>query len=568
MPEPRTPPPHDGLDLGPFAETAARFWGHHALRDPRRVILVEAMSQDLRVTLRTLAVANALTRVEPADVVVLSGTDEDWDAVVWSYFDLDLVTRLCHAHGVRQVVDVHDVVDRRVAAEPFHERVTTPRGSLDLGGPLPASGIDPERLASVVDATTCRMAQVARVDGTPRVQEKRARVSARAEQFSRVYDALLTELDVVAVVSSHVDYDNFGLLVEAGLRHGVPVLFPQSTGGLKVYGLFPERQDAADPVRAGLTVDLGRFFEDHVWAHREVLRRSAELTVHRSKAMLGRPSWWRPGRNFSGVELRGPQDRAAVRRVAAAGLGLDPDRPVVAVFNHAVSDALGTNVEAYPDLAAWFEDTVDLARTRDDVGWLFLDHPSQALYDSTDFFARVAAANADAGHLAFARSMDLSKNALTSLADLVLTVRGSVSNEYPTFGIPAVQTGWSEWSACGFTTVVSSPEEHAKVLDDHLAGLLEGRALVGPEQVERARLWAWFYRSGSDVASPLVPPWQLGQGQALLDVLTTTMQHTEVDADPLFTSVRRLWTRRDPVATRVDLTRDDAALADDLGACR
>ncbi len=65
-----------------------------------------------------------------------------------------------------------------------------------------------------------------------------------------------------------------------------------------------------------------------------------------------------------------------------------------------------------------------------------------------------------------------------------------------------------------------------------------------------------------------MPAWQLGQGQALLDVLTTTMQHTEVDADPLFTSVRRLWTRRDPVATRVDLTRDDAALADDLGACR
>ncbi|GAB3665260.1 hypothetical protein GCM10027596_31150 [Nocardioides korecus] len=550
--------------LAGFCETAARFWEHNTARDPRRVIVVEAMSQDLRVTLRTLSVANALARLEPADVVVVSGADDDWNEVVWSYFDLPEIERLCRAYGARDVVDVHAVVDRRVAGASFVE----PFAGLDLGGPLPPSGIDPDRLAGVVDATTCRMAQVPRLDDSPRVRAKRDRVQARSEQFARVYDAIMDRLDVVALVSSHVDYDNFGLAVEAALRHDVPVLFPQSTGGLKVYGLFPEQVAPHGPVRAGLTEEVGRFFEDHVWSHRDVLRRSAELTTHRSKAMLGRPSWWRPGRNFSGVDLRGAQDRAAVRRVAARRTGLDPDKPVVAVFAHAVSDALGTNVEAYPDLGAWFEDTAELAAKRDDVGWLFLDHPSQALYDATDFFATVAERHRDRDHLVFLPSMDLSKNALTSLADLVLTVRGSVSNEYPTFGIPAVQTGWSEWSHCGFTTVVSSPGEYADVLDDHLAGLLQGRVLITPEQVERARLWAWFYRSGSDITSPLVPAWQLGQGDALLDVLGTTMQHTESDGDPLFTAVRRLWTRRDPVATRLDLTRDDASLTDDLGACR
>ena len=549
--------------LGAFSETAARFWEHNTARDPGRVIVVEAMSQDLRVTLRTLSAANALARLEPAHLVVISGADEDWNEVVWSYFDLSEIEALCRAYGARDVVDVHAVVDRRVAGESF----SRPVAGLDLGGPLPPSGIDSDRLAGVVDATTCRMAQVPRLDESSRVRAKRARVQARSEQFARVYDALLGRLDVVALVSSHVDYDNFGLAVEAALRHDVPVLFPQSTGGLKVYGLFPERVSAQDPVRAGLTRELGTFFEDHVWSHRSVLRRSAELTTHRSKAMLGRPSWWRPGRNFSGVDLRGPEDRAAVRTVAARRTGLDPDKPVVAVFAHAVSDALGTNVEAYPDLGAWFEDTAELAAKRDDVGWLFLDHPSQALYDATDFFAGVAERHRDAGHLVFLPSMDLSKNALTSLADLVLTVRGSVSNEYPTFGIPAVQTGWSEWSHCGFTTVAGSPGEYADVLDDHLIGLREGRALITAEQVERARLWAWFYRSGSDVATGLVPPWQLGQGDVLLDVLGTTMQHTESDADPLFTSVQRLWTRRDPVATRVDLTRDDTLLHVDLGTC-
>jgi hypothetical protein len=546
-----------------FSDIAARFWEANTRRDPTRVVLVEAMSQDLRVTLRNLSVANALCRLEPAELVVFSGADEDWNEVVWTYFDLDDIEALARGYGARDFFDVHRLVDGRVARRPDPVRI----GGIDLAGTLPPSGIPAERFDQIVDATTCRMAKVARYDDTdPALRSRRERTRLRATEFARVYDALVRELDVVALVSSHVDYDNFGLAVEAALRHDVPVLFPQSTGGLKVYGLFPERHDAIEPVRAGLTTELGHFFEQQVWAHRDLLRRSAELTTYRSKATLGRPSWWRPGRNFSSVELRGPTDRSAVRRHAAERTGLDADRPVVAVFNHAVSDALGTNVEAFADLGEWFERTAEFARERDDVCWLFLDHPSQGLYDGTDFFAGVAARHADRGHMRFMPSMELSKNFLTSLADLVLTVRGSVSNEYPALGIPAIQSGWSEWSSCGFTTVAGTDDAYFKVLEDHLAGLVRGDQLLTAEQVERARLWTWFYRSGSDIASGLVQHWQVGQGNSLFDLLAVNMLHVEADADPLFSAVHRMWTRRDPVATRVDLTAGDDRLAMDLGA--
>ncbi|NUR05500.1 MAG: hypothetical protein HOQ22_18630 [Nocardioidaceae bacterium] len=557
-------PDHPGRELTnfrSFCDIASGFWDTNVRRDPSRVILVEAMSQDLRVTLRNLSVANALRRIEPAELVVFGGADDDWNEVVWSYFDLDEIEQLCRAYGARHFFDVHRVVDDRVAGRRFSLDVA----GIDLGGPLPDSVLDPLRFEQIVDATSCRMAKVARLDGGPEHTRRRARDLARSTEFARVYDALLSELDVVAVVSSHVDYNNFGLAVEAAVRHDVPVLFPQSTGGLKVYGLYPERQRPGSPVRAGLTEELGQFFEHHVWEHRDLLRRSADLTTYRSKAMLGRPSWWRPGRSFSSVELRGPDDRADVRKVAAARTGLDPDKPVVTVFNHAVSDALGTNVEAFPDLGAWFEATAEIARDRDDVNWLFLDHPSQSLYDATAFFAQVAARHTDRPHLVFMRSMDLSKNSLISLTDLVLTVRGSVSNEYPALGIPAIQTGWSEWSACGFTTVADSPDDYAKLLDDHITGLHDGDRMVTPEQVERARLWTWFYRAGSDVPSGLVQPWQLGQGDSLIDLLSVQMLHVESDADPLFSSLHRMWTRRDPVATRVDLAAPTERLAVDLG---
>jgi hypothetical protein len=544
----------------PFCHIARSFWTDNVLPSGERVVLVEAMSQDLRVTLRNLTVANALRRLESARLVVFSGADEDWNQVVWSYFDLDEITRLARAYGADDVFDAHRLVDDRVAgrAEP------TPVAGVDLGGDLPESGISAQRFDQIVDATTCRMAKVARLDDSPEHAARRRLVEARSREFARIYDALFTELDVVALVSSHVDYNNFGLAVEASTRHEVPVLFPQSTGGLKVYGLFPERHNPEAPVRAGLTDEIADWFERHIWAHRDLLHRSAELTTWRAKATLGRPSWWRPGRNYSNVELRGATDRDEVRRYAARATGLDPARPVVAVFNHAVSDALGTNVEAFPDLGAWFETTADLAVARRDVCWLFLDHPSQALYDDSRFFERVAERHADQPHMKFMPSMELSKNFLTSLADLVLTVRGSVSNEYPALGIPALQSGWSEWSGCGFTTVAITPEDYVKALDDHLARLIAGESLITPEQVQRARLWTWFYRSASDVPSGLVQQWQVGQSDALFDLLSINMLHVESDADPAFAGMARMWSRREPVMTRVDWEVDRDALVDAL----
>ena len=64
---------------------------------------------------------------------------------------------------------------------------------------------------------------------------------------------------------------------------------------------------------------------------------------------------------------------------------------MISVFNHAVSDALGTNVEAFGDLGEWFERTAEYAAEHDEANWLFLDHPHQPMYDASDFFNRCGA---------------------------------------------------------------------------------------------------------------------------------------------------------------------------------
>ena len=545
-------------DFDPFCETATTFWRVNVLPEGERIILVEAMSQDLRVTLRNLTVANALRRTEPARLVVYSGADEDWNQVVWTYFNLEEISQMAVAYGAEVVFDVHELVDRRV--QGVAEELVV--AGVDLGGELPDSKIPPEVFDQIVYATTCRMARVARLDDEPEHHAKRAQVEARSHEFARIYDALIERNDVVALVSSHVDYNNFGLAVEAALRHDVPVLFPQSTGGLKSYALFPEKLPAGMPIRAGLTEQIGAFFEEHIWAHRELLARSSELTMWRAKATLGRPSWWRAGRSYSSVDLREGDERAVLRTYAARRTGLDPTKPVVSVFNHAVSDALGTNVESFADLGEWFERTAEYAAEHDEVNWLFLDHPHQGLYDASGFFPRVAERYDSYSHIKFISSLELSKNFLTALTDLVLTVRGSVSNEYPTLGIPALQAGWSEWSQCGFTAVAGSPQEYFTLLAEHIEGLLAGRPPITPEQVERARLWTWFYRSGSDVSSGLVQQWQVGEGDQLFELLGINMLQTEVDAEPAFAAVRRMWRRREPFLTRIDWQQDAERIAD------
>lgn len=545
-------------DFNPFCETASTFWRVNVLPENERIILVEAMSQDLRVTLRNLTVANALRRIEPARLIVYSGADEDWNQIVWTYFNLDEIRQMALAYGAEVAFDAHELVDRRVQGTAEELMVA----GVDLGGELPESKIPPEAFDQIVYATACRMARVARLDDTPEHEAKRAQVEARSHEFARIYDALIERNDVVALVSSHVDYNNFGLAVESALRHDVPVLFPQSTGGLKAYALFPEKLPPGLPIRAGLTEQIGTFFEDHIWANRDLLARSRELTMWRAKATLGRPSWWRAGRSYSSVDLREADERSVLRTYAARRIGLDPTKPVVSVFNHAVSDALGTNVEAFADLGEWFERTADYAAEHDEVNWLFLDHPHQLMYDSSEFFPRCAERHAAHPHMKFMRSMELSKNFLTALTDLVLTVRGSVSNEYPALGIPALQSGWSEWSQCGFTTVAETPEEYYRLLGEHLRGLLTGETLITAEQVERARLWAWFYRSGSDVPSGLVQQWQVGEGDELFELLGINMLQTEADAEPAFTAVRRLWRRRDPFLTRIDWRHDAETIAD------
>lgn len=230
-------------------------------------------------------------------------------------------------------------------------------------------------------------------------------------------------------------------------------------------------------------------------------------------------------------------------------------------------------MEPSADLATWFQETAEYAVGRRDLSWLLVDHPSQRLYDRTGFFDRLAtrlgvgptvghgSGGQGVEHVVARPSMSLTKNALWSLTDLALTIRGSVGNELPSGGIPAVQGGWSEWSHIGLGPRADSEDEYWGLLEDSLGRLAEGSMVMEPEQVDRARLWQWLYRAAADVASPFIPHEEVLKTEHGWSGLAATLRHVEPEADPLFTRVAQMWRNKSSVLTRFDLDDDEALRA-------
>ena len=538
-----------------YCETAFGYWRNNVLPPGDEVILVEALHTEFRVALRNLTVANAMRRFIPARLVLLTGTDRWWLEALWKSFDVALFRQLGEAFGA-EIVDIHSLVDEeiRTGMPPNLRSVirTAPPGLDAEVVPLPVAAIEAN-----AKATFCRVLRVPRVETAVLADRDYLDVKRRTGVFGRLYPRLMAQLHPAAFVTSHVDYNQWGLAVDAARLAKVPVIHVQQNGGLKAYASFPEHDRRMGPIRTELTPQIAEVFENRIWSRRDQIRDSAELVAWRSKGNLGRPIWWRRGPSAT-IEIRNQTVRRQVRQLAMARLGLDPAKPVVAVFNHAVSDAIGANIETFDDLAAWFEQTARYGAGEPRVNWLLLDHPHQGIYDATGFVDRVSWRFRDARHVHFGNSLDLSKNQLWSLVDLGVTVRGSISNELPAYGIPVLQAGWSEWSGCGMTQVAGDQTTYWRLLEEDICALVDGRDIITEEQIERARLWLWFYRAATDVISPLLPHWLEGAGDETLRTLRIRMDQVEADGDPAFAATHRMWARRDPVLTRFDLDDDQA----------
>ncbi|MGN9843068.1 hypothetical protein ACTMTI_33585 [Nonomuraea sp. H19] len=314
-----------------------------------------------------------------------------------------------------------------------------------------------------------------------------------AEAFGAASD-IQPETPPVALVTGRVD---------RGVPREVPVVHVHGTGSLQAYALFPDERPRS--FQADLPGKVGAFFEQHVWPHRELIRPSAERVAWRAKR---------------GYQVRTDTERRQLRSYGFARLGLDPGLPTITVFGHVP----GQDAEL-------FETTAEFAASEESVNWLFHD-PVAAGHSRVKYVAGV-----------------LSKNLLWSLTDVAVAFGDS---DLPAFGIPVIQAGWSEGSGCGATHVARSPSDQHVLLKEAVARHSKGESLLDSEQRERARLRLWLRRCGADVPTQILPHWEHGDGDDYTRMLAVSLRHADPDGDPLFSAVRRMWERREPLLTRFD----------------
>lgn len=547
-----------GARFDEMCRAAENFWQLNTM--PRKhgpIIYVDLLAQDIRVAIRVLTLAASIQRHTNARIVALIGPDPYWANMIWSYYDPERMTQIAKAYGAAEVLDLRGLVERTLAGgDSFALLGHTVR--------IPARhSCDERRYADIAEATHMRALRIPVVTDEIRASDEYAQLERSNDAYARIFDALM-RTEAYGFVTSHIDYHQWGYAVDSAMRERVPVFHVQSTGSFKAYALFPEFVDRSMTARMNWTLQIAAYFEQHIWPAREVLHRAAETVAFRAKSNYGRPSWWRGGGSISELGFRSEAERASVRSHAMGTMQFDPKKPVVAVYNHAISDAVHSNHEIFDNLADWFTSTVEFAAAHPEANWLLIDHPAQNNYDGTMMFENVAEQYGDAPHMAFWRSMDLSKNILWSLVDLAVTVRGSVSNEFPAYGIPAVQAGWSEWSHLGFSMRADSREQYWDLLENSIERLAAGESLITAEQIERARLWLWFYRSGTDVSSGFVPHWESSQGDRLYQAVNLALTQVESDGDAGLVAVRRMLKRKEPFLTRVDFDVPLETLADAL----
>jgi hypothetical protein len=344
----------------------------------------------------------------------------------------------------------------------------------------------------------------------PRKPETRDAIIEQLKEsvgFVHAAEKCLSELQPSLILVNEPNYHTLGPFVDVAIEKGIPTIhFTQ-----------PSREDAL--IHKKLTRETRRIHPNSIT--RETLERilrepwSAQQEIELDDEFQKRYGgvWKVQARNQPGtVDVAGAEIRQE--------LGLD-ERPVAVLFSHVLWDAnLFYGKDIFENYGDWFTQTVRVAAANSRMNWLIKLHPANI------WKRKLSGVSGEYGELRLIRESigDLpahvkllppdtrfSTLSLFRMADVGITVRGSIGYELPCFGVPVITAGTGRYSGFGFTEDHSSRESYLDTLNK-----LESVPRLDPAKVHLARVHAhalfvrrpWVYKSfkteiGPDVRDPL-----------------------------------------------------------------
>ncbi len=143
------------------------------------------------------------------------------------------------------------------------------------------------------------------------------------------------------------------------------------------------------------------------------------------------------------------------------------DTKFVFVMMHAFNDHPHSHSRTmiFKDYFEWVEKTLEYAKTRPELTWIFKEHPSAKYYPTKDLSLADYFANCGSNIVFLDTDAQFGATSLTYIADVVVTVAGTAGVEYAAeSGIPSILAGTTMYSGFGFTIEPQTKSEYFQVL--------------------------------------------------------------------------------------------------------
>jgi hypothetical protein len=229
------------------------------------------------------------------------------------------------------------------------------------------------------------------------------------------------------------------------------------------------------------------------WRDALVFRRFTEETRRVHPTSLSAESWaklrtlpWTDARErelleefrlrYGGGEMHPDAGLQAGKQIKSADtvraqLGLDPSKKTAVVFSHVLWDAnMFYGDDLFDDQETWLVETVRAAVANPRVNWIVKLHPANAYkaHDPAQLNDEIAIREAIGDlppHVTLLRpETDVNTYSLFELADVGVTIRGTIGMELPCFGVPMLTAGTGRYSGMGFTLDSTSAAEYLERL--------------------------------------------------------------------------------------------------------
>jgi hypothetical protein len=265
-----------------------------------------------------------------------------------------------------------------------------------------------------------------------------------------IFEKQIKKYNVKFIITSHVEYITFGILARVGRRLGAEVILSDRYS-LKNYKYFNMKDHMFLPRKEDID-----FLKNN---KAKVLKEIDQYLVERFKGNDNKNDGLSVSNAYKNKKVYSRDD-------LKNELGITNNNPLVYVATHCFSDAPhGSFSILHNDYYQWYIDTLKIIFEIKNVNWIIKPHPSVSLYGEDGLVKKIYEENYKCQHI-FLSPEKLSTISLVQVADVVLTVQGTIGLELSCMGIPCIITGKAFYSGFGFTIEPETIEEYISLLNN------------------------------------------------------------------------------------------------------